>query len=63
MAVEGFKYTRNKFNYLTRLLIATVVMAVGNSVVNAVINNSQYTVHNNIFLTLFLGVLMLVATE
>lgn len=50
MAVEGFIHTRNKIKYNARLVLWAFIMFIGNFI---------FSIHNNIFLTLAIGVLIL----
>ncbi|MGX7418642.1 TraX family protein [Carnobacterium gallinarum] len=59
MAVEGFHYTHDRKAYLKRLFGMAAVMFVGNSLLSMLINDPLKNPHNNIFLTLALGTLML----
>ncbi|MGF1919536.1 TraX family protein [Enterococcus faecalis] len=63
MAVEGFKYTRNVYRYNGRLYIWAGIMFIGNTLLNQLVNNPDVAVHNNIFLTLALGVSLLIVTK
>ncbi|MBL1225700.1 TraX family protein [Enterococcus sp. BWR-S5] len=63
MIVEGFFHTRNRTKYLSRLASAAAIMAVGNSLLNLWINNPAIQAHNNIFLTLTVGLLMLIVVN
>jgi len=60
-AVEGFMYTSNLKKYCMRLFIWAVFMFAGNSILNLLFQDHGIAVHNNIFLTLAIGVLMLAA--
>ena len=58
LMIEGFFYTRSRKKYLTRLLIAGAVMALGNLVIHYLMNVSIsfFTILNpNIFLSLACG--------
>ncbi|MGC6768799.1 TraX family protein [Enterococcus sp. LJL51] len=59
MVVEGFFYTRSRQNYLMRLGAAAGMMAAGSSLLNLWLADPAVQVHNNIFLTLTAGLLML----
>ncbi|ALS03147.1 hypothetical protein ATZ33_17725 [Enterococcus silesiacus] len=60
MAVEGFHYTRNRKNYLLRLYSWAAIMLLGNTLINTLmIHDPMYQIHNNIFLTLAIGVTIL----
>lgn len=63
MLVEGFQHTSNKLKYFSRLVISATVMFVGNTLINTLMNNPEYSVHNNIFLTLTAGFILLVLSE
>lgn len=54
--VEGFLYTRNVKRYLSRLYLAAALMAAGNFLLNTLSQNPMIQIHNNIFLTLALGI-------
>ncbi|GAA0409569.1 TraX family protein [Paenibacillus motobuensis] len=60
-AVEGFMYTSNLKKYTMRLFSWAAFMFAGNSLLNLLFKDHGITVHNNIFLTLAIGVLMLAA--
>ncbi|WP_259767144.1 conjugal transfer protein TraX [Lactococcus lactis] len=58
LMIEGFFYTRSRKKYLTRLLVAGAVMALGNLVIHYLMNVSIsfFTILNpNIFLSLACG--------
>lgn len=56
-AVEGFIHTRNMEKYISRLFIAAFLMSAGNILINNyIIKDTNYFVHNNIFISLALGV-------
>lgn len=59
MAVEGFLHTRNRLRYNARLFLWAGVMAAGNFLLNRLFSGAGVEIHNNIFLTLALGELML----
>lgn len=60
MAVEGLHYTRNRRKYLFRLYGWAAIMFAGNTIINTmIVKNPMYQIHNNIFLTLALGVTIL----
>lgn len=64
MAVEGFHYTRNRKNYLLRLYGWALFMFAGNTLLNmTVLKQSIWQAHNNIFLTLAVGVSILWAID
>lgn len=54
---EGYIHTRNKKKYLFRLLVGFWIMNIGNMIVNRYFSIGNTVVVNNIFGTLFLGVL------
>jgi hypothetical protein len=53
--VEGLFHTRDKLKYNIRLIGWAMFMQVGNSIINIVLKTKEVSVHNNIFLTLALG--------
>ncbi|UDM71721.1 conjugal transfer protein TraX [Vagococcus fluvialis] len=57
ISVEGFSHTRNKNNYLFRLLIGFWVMNIGSTIVQKFFELGQTALMNNIFTDLFVGVL------
>lgn len=57
MAVEGFIYTSNRKKYIERLLMWSIIMFIGNFLLSYF--NLGILIYNNIFLTLFVGVLTL----
>ncbi|MDO4668084.1 MAG: TraX family protein [Streptococcus sp.] len=59
-AVEGFIYTRNRLNYVSRLFIWATIMFVGNTIFDWFFQSKEIHIGNNIFLTLACGVLMLI---
>lgn len=59
ISVEGFLYTRNIKKYITRLFSWALLMFVGNTLINFVFQSKGIAIHNNIFLTLATGVLLL----
>lgn len=63
MIVEGFFHTRNRTKYLTRLAGAAAIMAIGNSLLNLWITEPTIRAHNNIFLTLTVGLFMLMVVN
>lgn len=63
MIVEGFFHTRNRTKYLSRLASAAAIMAAGNSLLNLWITEPAIRAHNNIFLTLTVGLLMLIVVN
>ena len=58
-AVEGFWHTRNSLLYNLRLLLWALGMALGNLLYNHMAAEKGLSIHNNIFLTLAVGVLAL----
>lgn len=59
LAVDGFHYTHSRVRYVLRLFVWAAIMAAGNAIFNLLAPSPELQVHNNIFLTLALGVLML----
>ncbi|MEY8462256.1 TraX family protein [Streptococcus merionis] len=59
MAVEGFIHTRSRWHYIGRLFTASVVMLLGNSLLNLLLASKEIYIGNNIFMTLAGGVLVL----
>lgn len=59
LMVEGLFHTRNKLKYNIRLFGWAVFMHVGNIIINAAFVSKHVSVHNNIFMTLALGLTML----
>lgn len=59
LMVEGLFYTRNKFKYNLRLFGFAIFMELGNFILNTAFASKGVIVHNNIFLTLAIGLLML----
>ena len=62
-AVEGFLYTSNLKKYLTRLWGWALFMGVGNLLLNWLFEYRSIEIHNNIFLTLAVGVSILALLE
>ena len=60
-AVESFLYTRSRLNYIARIFLAAAGMALGNLLLNRLGEEAELSIHNNIFLTLGLGVVTLSA--
>lgn len=58
-AVEGFWHTRNSLLYNLRLFLWAGGMALGNLLYNHLAADKGLAIHNNIFLTLAVGVLAL----
>ncbi|EGT2203968.1 conjugal transfer protein TraX [Clostridioides difficile] len=64
MVVEGFCYTSNRKKYISRLYIWSVIMAIGNQIINNVFSHPEGAIIiNNIFSTLFLIAIYLQAIE
>lgn len=64
MAVEGFHYTRSRKNYLLRLYGWAGFMFLGNTLINTlIVKNPALGIHNNIFLTLAIGVSIIWAID
>lgn len=59
LMVEGLFHTRNKFKYNLRLFGWAIFMEVGNFIINKGLASKEVTVHNNIFMTLALGLAIL----
>ena len=59
LMVEGLFHTRNKLKYNIRLFTWAVVMHVGNIIINNALVSKGVSVHNNIFMTLALGLTIL----
>jgi TraX protein len=55
LMVEGLFHTRNKLKYNIRLFVWAIVMHVGNIIINNAFVLKSVSVHNNIFMTLALG--------
>ncbi|UUM62047.1 conjugal transfer protein TraX [Streptococcus suis] len=60
MLVEGYLHTRNVKAYLLRLYGAAGLMATGNALINRLYQSKDIYIGNNIFLTLAVGLTMLV---
>ena len=56
--VEGYKHTRNRMKYSARLCIASILMGVGNMIINTMCSNNLSLdvspLNPNIFFTMFL---------
>ncbi|MDB0441336.1 conjugal transfer protein TraX [Clostridioides difficile] len=64
MVVEGFCHTSNRKKYITRLYVGSIIMAIGNQIINIAFPNPEGSIIiNNIFATLFLIVIYLQAIE
>jgi hypothetical protein len=59
LMVEGLFHTRNKFKYNIRLFGFAIFMGIGNFIINNAFASKEVAVHNNIFLTLAIGLLMI----
>jgi len=59
LMVEGLFYTRNKLKYNLRLFGWALFMHIGNIIINTAFVSKNLTVHNNIFMTLALGLTIL----
>lgn len=59
LSVEGFLHTHSRMRYNLRLFLWAGIMAGGNWVLNRLFSGAGVEIHNNIFLTLALGQLML----
>ena len=55
LMVEGLFHTRNKLKYNLRLFGWAIFMEVGNFIINKGLASKEVAVHNNIFMTLALG--------
>lgn len=55
LVVEGLFHTRNKLKYNLRLFGWAMFMQAGNMIINFALKSKEITAHNNIFLTLALG--------
>ncbi|AOR23587.1 TraX family protein [Clostridium taeniosporum] len=64
MVVEGFYHTSNRKKYIGRLYMWSVIMAVGNSVIQRIMPHpNEITIINNIFGTMFLITIFLQGIE
>lgn len=63
MLVEGFLHTRNVKAYLLRLYGAAGLMATGNVMINSLYQSKDIYITNNIFLTLAVGLTMLICLK
>ncbi|MGO1044063.1 TraX family protein [Clostridioides difficile] len=64
MVVEGFCHTSNRKKYIARLYVGSIIMAIGNQIINTAFPNPEGSIIiNNIFATLFLIVIYLQAIE
>lgn len=55
LLVEGLFHTSNKLKYNIRVFGWSVFMQVGNTIINATLESKGVAVHNNIFMTLAVG--------
>ena len=58
-AVEGFIHTRDRIRYALRLIFASLIMTVGNTLLNLLLASHGLAITNNIFTTLAAGVVVL----
>ncbi|HFR3404610.1 TPA: TraX family protein [Streptococcus suis] len=63
MLVEGYLHTRNVKAYLLRLYGAAGLMATGNVLINRLYQSKGIYISNNIFLTLAVGLTMLICLK
>ncbi|HFR3621179.1 TPA: TraX family protein [Streptococcus suis] len=63
MLVEGYLHTRNVKAYLLRLYCAAGLMATGNAFINSLYQSKGIYISNNIFLTLAVGLTMLICLK
>ncbi|NQP65220.1 beta-carotene 15,15'-monooxygenase [Streptococcus suis] len=63
MLVEGYLHTRNVKAYLLRLYGAAGLMATGNALINRLYQSKGIYISNNIFLTLAVGLTMLICLK
>ncbi|HEM6219796.1 TPA: beta-carotene 15,15'-monooxygenase [Streptococcus suis] len=63
MLVEGYLHTRNVKAYLLRLYGAAGLMATGNTLINRLYQSKGIYISNNIFLTLAVGLTMLICLK
>lgn len=59
MAVEGFIHTKNIKKYIIRLFTWAGIMFLGNTILMKLFKSKDILIHNNIFLTIACGVLIL----
>lgn len=59
LMVEGLFHTRNKLKYNIRLFGWAIFMQAGDFIINKVLMSKQVSIHNNIFMTLALGLTMI----
>ena len=62
LSVEGFFHTRSKPRYIARLLGAAIIMAIGSGILTYLFP-TDIGLHNNIFLSLGLGVALMSCFE
>lgn len=55
LLVEGLFHTRDRLRYNIRLFEWAIFMQLGNMIINIALGNKGISVHNNIFMTLALG--------
>ncbi|MGL6105090.1 TraX family protein [Romboutsia sp.] len=63
LMVEGFFHTRSRLKYNIRLWSWAFLMQIGNMAINTVLKSKEVAVHNNIFLTLALGLTIISIIE
>ncbi|HEM2770859.1 TPA: beta-carotene 15,15'-monooxygenase [Streptococcus suis] len=63
MLVEGYLHTRNVKAYLLRLYGAAGLMVTGNALINRLYQSKGIYISNNIFLTLAVGLTMLICLK
>ncbi|HEM5250360.1 TPA: beta-carotene 15,15'-monooxygenase [Streptococcus suis] len=63
MLVEGFLHTRNVKAYLLRLYGTAGLMATGNTLLNSLYQSKGIYISNNIFLTLAVGLTLLICLQ
>lgn len=62
--VEGYAHTKDKRKYMTRLLVLSIIMQLGNSMLNILLPRADgFNLTANIFVTLFLIVLSIQQLE
>lgn len=59
LAADSFYYTRNRKKYMMRLLVASVLMALGNALLQALLPNPNIVLMNNAFSTFFVTGLLI----
>lgn len=55
LMIEGFYHTRSRLKYNIRLFVWAIFMEAGNRILNLALASKGVSVHNNIFMTLFIG--------